>query len=194
MTARPRKTTVAAVTKPDFMALLDDGPHLAERVIPVCMRADLAAEHETLDAELRALLERPNQKLGDDGRAEKRRRLLELEERMAKATYPFRLRAMPQRRFKEFRDEHPPRKDEKGDIDPRDGVLFVNTETLWEPLTRACLVDPQLDDQAWERLIESLTNRQFEEVAWAAWALNRGEIDVPFSLAASQLTESSEPG
>lgn len=192
MPARTRKAT-AAPAKPDFMALLDDA-HLAERVIPVCTRADLAAEHEALDAKLTTLLERPNPKLGDDGRADLRRRLLELEDQMTAATYPFRLRAMPQRRFKAFRDGHPPRKDEKGDIDPRDKVLFVNTETIWEPLVRACLVDPQLDDPAWERLIESLTNRQFEEQAWTAWKLNRGEIDVPFSLAASQLTTSSGPG
>lgn len=193
MTARPRKAT-AAVTKPDFMALLDGGPHLAERVIPVCMRADLAAEHEALDSELQELAEKPAAKFSGDGRGELQQRIRDLEEQMRGATYPFRLRAMPQRRFKAFRDEHPPRRDEKDDIDQRDGVLFVNTETIWEPLTRACLIDPQLDDPAWERLIESLTNRQFEELAWAAWTLNRGEIDVPFSLAASELTASSEPG
>lgn len=186
MVTRPKKVT----DKPDFFALLDDAK-LPETTKSVCLRGDLAAEHEQLDAELETLIARPNPKMGDDGRVALRQRLLELEEQMKAATYPVRLRAMPKPKWRKFKAEHPPRTKADGTYEENDAVIGVNTETVWEPLLRACMVDPVLTDEQFDAMQDKLTDRQFQDLSWAAWLLNRGEIDVPFSRAASRMTEPS---
>jgi hypothetical protein len=190
MTARVRKTTPAAA-KPDFMALLD-ATKLPERTVPICMRADLVAEHELADRQLLELLKGDSQKF-NDGRGSLREKLLGLEAEMRAATYDFRLRGLPGPRFRSFVAEHPSRVGDDGALNQQDNVFGFNTETGFEPLIRLCLVDPDLDDAAWARLMGALTDKQFEGLAAVSWYLNRGEVDVPFSRAASRLMDSSEP-
>jgi hypothetical protein len=74
-------------------------------------------------------------------------------------------------------------------------VLGACGDTLFPALVRASTVDPQLDDAEWAELLdEKLTDRQFSDLTDAAWFLNRGEVDIPFSRAASQANRSTEPG
>jgi hypothetical protein len=184
MPARPRKTAPA---KPDFAALLADAK-LPERTVPVCLRGDLVAEHEAADRELEALAEKPVTKFGGDGRGELQARIRDLEEQMRGATYDFRFRALTRRGWHAFVAEFPPRPDNE-----RDAAIGVNTETFFDALIRKCLVDPALDDEAWFRLNENLTDRQYDTLSDAAWGLNRRDVDVPFSPAAWRQNGTSEP-
>lgn len=176
---------------PDFKTLLA-AARLPEKTVPICLRGDLVAEHEELERQLEEALRVPADSLEGDGSAAIAERIVQLEREMRDHTYQFRLRAMPHPRWREFCGQHPPRQDDEGKVDERDRLLGVNTETFWDALVRQSVVDPQLDDGEWETLLDgALTDRQFSELADAAWALNRRDVDIPFSPAASRMTRSS---
>lgn len=212
MPARPRKTA-EAVTKPDFATLLA-GARLPERTVHLCLRADLVAEHEELDGQLSKLVDKPVAKFAGDGRGELKQRIEALEAEMTAATYPFRFRALPKPAWRAFVAAHPPRKDDAGEVDEADALIGVNRETFFDVLVRRCCIDPVLDDQGWRKLLGDseaeqarltaagreheieegkLTDRQLDRLSDAAWGINRRDIDVPFSRAASRLNQTSEP-
>lgn len=190
------------------------GAKLPEDTVDLCLRADLVAEHERLDAELEARLERPNQKLGGDPRrAELAAQIVALEEQMRESTITVRLRAMPKRRWRALVMAHPPRLNEDGARIPVD-FRGVNSDTFYDPLIRASVTEPELTDDQWTHLLGHtaaeaealeaagkgdevqdgvLTSRQHDGLFAAAWDLNRDEVTVPKSSAASRLTPSSAP-
>ncbi|MCZ7440812.1 hypothetical protein O7598_30795 [Micromonospora sp. WMMC241] len=174
----------------DFKTLLA-GAKLPERTVPICLRGDLTAEFEALEEQLEEALRVPASSLEGDGSAGIAEQIEALREQMQAHTYRFRLRAMPHHVWMAFCADHPPRKDDDGGVDERDKLLGVNAETFWPALVRRSVVDPTLDDGEWATLGEALTDRQFNALADAAWALNRREIDVPFSPAASRMTRGS---
>lgn len=211
MPARPAKSTTA-VTKPDFTSLLASAK-LPETTVPICMRADLVAEHEQLDRQLAKLVDKPVQKLSGDGRGELKTRIEALEAEMAAATYPFRFRAMPKPRWRAFVAKHPPRRGESGEVNEGDAGIGVNRETFFDALIRESCVDPALDEEGWRKLLGDsveerarlaadgrqdeiedgvLTDRQADELSDAAWGLNRRDVDIPFSRAALRLSRTSE--
>jgi hypothetical protein len=119
------------------------------------------------------------------------RQIEEVRQEMEEHSIIFRLRALPRPKWKEFIAEHPPRKNEDGSVDDRDRFIGVNVETLFPSLIRISTVEPELDDEDWELLLdEALTDRQFDTLADAAWGLNRKEINIPFSRAASKILAS----
>lgn len=191
MPARPRKA-VPAVAKPDFAALLASAK-LPERTVDICLRADLVADFEALDRQLAVLAEKPNPKMGDDGRFALRQQIEALEAEMKAATYPFRLRALSKPAWHALVAKHPPRRDDQGNIDERDRNLRVNVETFFDAIARACVVDPLLSDDDWELMLASLTDRQFDLLASVAWGLNREDVDIPFSRGVSLMNRTSEP-
>lgn len=220
MTTRPTKAAMAAAaaaaaaipSKPDFPAMLA-GARLPETIVRICLRGDLAAEHEAADRELQKLLDAPVQKL-NNGTGVLRQRILELEAEMEAHTYPFRLRALPKPRWRALVAEHPGRIDPAtGDYVRGDGA-GINSSTFFDPLLRVSVIDPVLTEVQWRELLGDsdeekarlavegkpdqieegkLTDRQLDELCDAAFSLNRRDIDVPFSRAASRLTQISEP-
>jgi hypothetical protein len=173
-------------TKKNFAAMLAEAK-LPERTVQVCLRGDLVAEHEKLNAELELIEKKAVDTLAGNGGAELAERIAALESEMRDNAYPFVVRAMPTARYRAFKADFPVRVGEGGEVDKRDEVFDFNADTGFEPLLRLSLVDPDLDDGQWAQLMGTLTERQFEDLAGAAWMLNRGEIDVPFSRAASRL-------
>lgn len=168
---------------------------LPERVVPVCLQLDLQDEFETAERELQEALQRPRDSLAAGGvPTELSERVKALEDQMRKASHDFRLRAHPRPKWKALLAEHQPRKDpESGDVDERDKYIGVNVETFFPALIRASIVEPELDDEDWALLVdEKLTDRQFDQLSDAAWALNRRDVDVPFSRAASRILRGSE--
>jgi hypothetical protein len=183
MTTRPHKKAAQAASKPDFAALLGRA-RMPERTVPVCLAGDLAADFEQADRELELAQKKGSDSLAGNGTAALLARIDALSDEMAANTYPFRLRALTRPAWRELCNAHPPRKDDKGEPDIGDLQSGVNRDTFMEPLLRASIVDPELSDETFADLVGKLTDRQYEELVRAAWDLNQGEIDIPFSRAA----------
>ncbi len=186
---------------------------LPERSVPTCLQADLVAEHESVERKLKEAKDHRARRLdsGSDAQALSAR-LVELEAEMAEHTIEFRLRAMPRKQWKRLIAAHPPRKAEDGTVEERDKYIGVNVDSFFTALVRASVVEPQLDAEDWRVLLGDdeqddgqqdedaaetpedgvLTDRQFDQLADAAWELNRADVDVPFSRAALR-TQTSEP-
>lgn len=194
---RPRKAAKPA-SKPDVHALLGQA-RPAERSIQVCLRGDLRAEWDDLKAQLD---QSGGESLGGrltDGAGRRRiaEQMVDLEEQMRAATVEFRIRALPRRRttgmppeqvvWHELINAHPARRDDKNEIIPVDR-MGVNADTFFDVLIRASVVDPVLSEDEWTRLLdEILSDRQFDELASAAWGVNRSDVSVPFSSIASRI-------
>jgi hypothetical protein len=165
---------------------------LPERTVPICLALDLVEEYEELLREA----EQPAESNSLAGSPKKPTAELDaLKAQMLASTVEFRLRAMPRPKFKALKRDHPPRKGEDGAPVPRDAMLGVNEDTFFEPLLRASLVDPVLDETTFRLLVdEKLSDGQFEQLTDVAWALNVRRIDLPFSYAGSKTTTSSDAG
>lgn len=198
MTTRPTKrATAAAVSKPDFAALLGSAT-LPEKAVEICLRGDLNAELAAADEALTKAQEQALNSLagGDTGALLDRIQALQAE--MAENTYPFRLRGLPRPKFRALINAHPPRRipaeDNPGEtvVHPGDQYTGINGDTFHDALIRACLIDPaDLDDDGWQQLVDVLNDYQFDELSSTAWALNRSDVD-PFSRAASRMTRAIE--
>lgn len=188
----------ATPPKPSLDALLGEESR-PEKVVPICLRGHLQAEWDRLKAEYDAGPGDEDRAMLTD-RAAKRKvaeQMAEVEAQMRAGTVEFRLRALPRRRtattpkdqvvWSELVDRHPPRKTADGKVDPRDAATGVNTQALLEELARASVVEPELTAEQWEQLDAKLSDAQFQQLAVAAWQLNRSEVDVPFSRAASMM-------
>jgi hypothetical protein len=174
-------------TLKNFKAMLAEAK-LPERTVEICLRGDLIAEHQQAERDLERAKKAGGNSLAGDGSGEIAERIQALEAEMQESIYPFRLRGLPGPDFRAFKAEHPIRI-EDGEANKQDAVFGFNVETGFQPLTRMCLVDPEPDDETWAQMLAKLTENQFEELAACAWILNRGDVDVPFSSAASELMQ-----
>jgi hypothetical protein len=172
---------------------------LPEKCMPVCLRGDLAADLADLERRLEEAEEQQDSANSLDGgaaAAEFAEQIQALRAEMKEHTYSFRVRALSRRAYRALVAAHPPRKvtdpDGAEKVNEEDSLGF-NVETFFDDLLRAAIVDPVLDDATWQSLLDRLTDRQFEELAMAAWLLNRQEVDIPFSRAASRNSRSSAP-
>jgi hypothetical protein len=172
-------------TMKNFKAMLA-GARLPERTVEVCLRGDLVAAHEDAERELKQAEKKATDSLAGNGTAEIIERIEGLEEQMREHVVVFTLRALPRPAWRALLADHPPRRDDKNEIVSEDSGLELDVSTFYDDLIRRSVVDPELDEADWAALADVLTDRQFGDLAGAAWLLNRGEVDVPFSLAASR--------
>lgn len=179
---------------------LDDilaGAKPAERTTPLCLRGDLVAQIEDLERQLaEAQQSDRGDSLASGGPARALAEEIEaLREQMRDGTVVFRLRSIGRRAFQALIAAYPPRRDDDGRPLDGDARLGANAETVWDPVLRASLVEPELNpDQLTHILDEVLSDGQYDRLAALAWAVNRGEVDVPFSSAASRLLRTSAAG
>lgn len=166
----------------DFRAILS-GAKLPEATVHLCLRGDITAEVERLDAELEHLQKRPTTSLAGSGTAALVEQIERLQDEMREHTYPVRMRALTRAAWRELMLAHPPREVD-GEVNAEDRVTGANRETVFEPLVRLSIVDPELSEADWKQLVDKLTDRQYEELVRAAWELNQGTVDIPFSRAA----------
>jgi hypothetical protein len=175
-------------TMRNFKSMLAEAA-LPETTVQICMRGNLAADHELAERELEQAQKTATDSLAGTGAAAIVERIEGLEAQMREHTYPFRLRALPRRVWRELVAAHPPRRGDD-EILPEDSML-INSETFYDAMIRACLVDPELTDEEWNALNEVLTDRQHGVLSDAAWGLNRRDVDVPFSLTAWRTSRDS---
>jgi hypothetical protein len=158
-----------------------------ERSVAICLRGDLVAEWEAAERDLERTQKQALNSM-EDGVGALVARIEELQAEMSEHTDDFRLRALTRHQFRSLVIAHPPRTGDDGEFRREDAQLGINGETFFPALIRASVFEPELDDEDWEALIGPegiLTDRQFGTLSDAAWFLNRGEVNVPFSHAAS---------
>lgn len=161
---------------------------LPERTVSLCVRGDLVAEVERLERELAALRAGSDTRLSGNAEARKiATRIEDLREQMQSATVEFTMRAMRRRDFQKFLAAHPPREG-----NAVDRAVGFNTETYIEGLVRECIVTPEITDEQWDTLCDSMTAAQWQEFVDAAKTLNMERVSVPFSLRASLLLQASD--
>lgn len=177
-----------------------------EATYKLCTDMSLRVEWELADEQLRNARSKAT---GDrlTGNAEATRlaeQVQELERQMEAATIVFRLRALMRPRFNEIVALHPPRQD--NDDDKEAGL---NRETFFDALLMAKekksdvgtivevrdangeLVDFDPESE-WPDLADQMTDLQYQDIANLAYVLNRGRVSIPFSRAASRMTQTSD--
>jgi hypothetical protein len=173
---------------------------LPERTIQLCLNGDLVARHEEAERELEQAQRNPGNSLAGNGAAAIAERIEALEAEMRESTETFVLRALPQKKgaagtrptWRELLDRHPPRRGDDGEILEADKGLMVNTATFYEDMVRECTVSPEMDDDDWDALFGVISSSQYQDLHMAAWLLNRGDINIPFSRAASRMRRATD--
>jgi hypothetical protein len=162
------------------------GGKLPEKSFPVCVDPDLVAEHEDLVAQRESKKSANAGSLAGGATTDLDEQISEVRKRMEAVTVVLRLRALGRRKWRDLKDEHPPRKDDENGILIEDVLARVNTETFFEPLVHMSIVEPELDEDTVQVLIdEKLTDGQWNDLTTICWNLNETSISVPFSSAAS---------
>lgn len=161
----------------------------AERIVPICLRGDLAAEFDKVKRDLDQLPQEDASLAAGGRRRELREQLEEIRAEMLESTVDFRIQAIPRTRWTELAIQHPARPDVI-----TDKSIGVNEDEFIPALLREGLVSPVLDDEDWEALDAALTRAQFLELGNAAWEVNQQRVSVPFLPPASPNQRSSASG
>ncbi|WP_353707604.1 hypothetical protein ABRQ22_17235 [Cellulosimicrobium sp. ES-005] len=167
-----------------------------EKTVPLCLDAALQADWEQAEEDLRRAQQEPgdDRLVGNAKASSLARRVRELESKMLADTVHFRLRALSRSEWAKFVAKHPPR--EGDDLDKAQGI---NREAFFEDVipesiiavTRADTPEDFDPGDDWGPLADEMTDRQYSDFAQAVFLLNRGEVSVPFSRAASRLSRDS---
>lgn len=88
------------------------------------------------------------------------------------------------RRWRQLKDEHPPRKD-----NDEDEVAGINRASFFEPAVKLCIVNPEFTDEQYDEFVENLSSASWHRVSMAAWTVNEGEVTIPKSSAVSLLRQ-----
>lgn len=167
---------------------------LPEDTVKLVLRGDLQVEHERLVEEIEKATERKADSLAGKGTAALEKQLRQIEADAASSIVEIRLRALPREKrpgddrptWRELTEAHPPRVTD-GMMEARDRLAGgVNYLTFPDAMIRACIaaIDGDEADKVseadWEDLLGGITDRQYDDLVNASWALNQGEVSVPF--------------
>lgn len=168
----------------EFKARIKSRP---ERTVDICLDPATYAEWEAAEERLREARGRSTTINGDPAIPALARAVRDLEDAMQDATVQFRFRALTRREWADLVAQHPPK---DGDRVGRQVGYDIDGATV--DAARLCLVEPELDDEDWDALDESLSAGQWELVKNTVLAVNAGKVEVPFSQLASRLTADSD--
>lgn len=155
-----------------------------EDTVPICLRGDLVSAFHELERRL-PVAATVAANLGE--RAEVSviaEQMQALREEMAEAEVPFLLRALPPKQWTKFHLTHP---NEKGKDETPEA--FEERVYRWtcEAVALTC-VEPAMTPEQVDELVPLLSTRQWFDLYQRAITLNTGDVSVPFSEAASELT------
>jgi hypothetical protein len=162
-----------------------------EKTVPICLAGDLQAEFEDLERDLQVARDtQPGEGTlaggGNPLATTLAQQIMELRERMREHTRVFRFRGLPRKEFSDLVAEHPPNDEDK------DGGADVDWETFAVALVAACCVEPEMTKEEAGQLADALTQAQWDSLFTAAYSVNKRDVDVPFSFAASAVLQNSK--
>ncbi|GIF08653.1 hypothetical protein [Actinoplanes siamensis] len=164
----------------------------ARRTVDICLAGDLVDEFEKLAKQLQEAQARQtaSTSLEDSGEVVTIAEQMEaLRPQIQELTEPFVLQAISGTKYRTLKAQHPPREGDDGQVIDQDKVLNVNIDEFAEPLIRACLAEPQFNDELWAETMEELTDGQWDALVNAAILVNEGRLTVPFSPVASEIVQ-----
>lgn len=144
-----------------------------EKTVRLCLRGDLVAEFEALEARLADLTIGVGWGNGDDATAEVAERLTAIRAEMLEDTVTFTFRALKRIAWDELNAKH------TGENN------LLNVDTFMPELVQACLVDPAMTADDLDELYDVINDGQRIELGNAAWSVNTEATEVPFSERAS---------
>lgn len=165
-------------------------PRAKEVTTELCMRPDLLEAHEAASEALaQARVEDAGGgRMADGGVSAKTKKLAqkvrEIEAEIQENVIVFRLRAMPQDKWRALCDNHPPRKGNDMDF-----MVGYDRDAVTDAGVRACIYDPVFDDRSWAELMAVLNPSEWQELRHAFNLANQAVVDAPKSALASQILE-----
>ena len=157
---------------------------LPERTVTICVRGDLVADIEALEAELKTVLEErvTNGRLASGGKKRSEELAAEIsgkQAEMVEHTLSVRVRALRPSVWRELVAKYPAKED---------GMAFDVLPFMGEAIP-ASTVAPELDADDWAALNEALPNAEMGKLIDAVWELNIKGVDVPKSRLASAVNQ-----
>jgi hypothetical protein len=160
---------------------------LPEEKVPLCLRPDLRDRWQDLNNQLLTMRAGRNTMAPTAGEKTLAQQIKDLEAEIAENTMTVLLRGLRHEPWAKLMAEHPPRLDKPGDQQ-----AGWNIDTFIPALVRAEIVEPELSDAQFDKLVDVITQAQWDDLANAAYSLGRGDRNRPvFSQAASQLIPDS---
>ncbi|MFI7630274.1 hypothetical protein [Microbispora rosea] len=149
-----------------------------ERTFRLCLRADLQAQWEEAERQLRLAEREATTSLAGNSRKARdlAKQCRELEQEMEAATETLVLRGISSKAFSDLLAKHPARKGQDE---------AFNADTFGVALLAASAATPAMSEEQAGRLVDSITAGQWNDLFNTCWLLNRSSVDVPFSNAAS---------
>lgn len=181
MAARAKPATAAPRNFDDIKKLAT----LPTRTVPLCLAGELVEEIAQLELQLAEAP--PPTSLGDPGKRVIAEQIVETQERMRESTVDFRLRAMGGRAWSKFWASMPTREEKESDDDWGERIFPFYADLV----SRSC-VDPVMSVEQVGELADVLHAQAWNRLVSSSLNLNMGEVDVPNSDAASELTGTSE--
>jgi hypothetical protein len=155
-------------------------------VVSLCLAGELVEQIDQLERQLAKAA--PPTNIGETSpRRAIAEQIVSLQDQMREATVEFHLRALPRRQWGVLFADQPQRKE---------GESAEDWEPRWfawqaKVISRTC-VEPAMDADQVEELVDVLHYKAWATLWTKAYLLNMGEVDIPNSEAASELTRDSE--
>jgi hypothetical protein len=180
-------------------------PRFREESTQICLRPDLLDEWGEADEALKASKAKDmvSGRLAGGVSAETKKlakRVQELEEQIEQVAITCRFRAMSKDRWQALIDNHPPRAGDQMDL-----FAGYNRDAVLDAAVRVCLIDPVFADctqeecdhtecGTWQQFAASCNPSEWKELKDTVNSVNRGVVDLPKSVLASQILSSPGSG
>lgn len=153
-----------------------------EIVVPVVLNAGVASEIDELENELVELRHEKLDTLAGDPRAKEIADQIDaLIEEAKESTIRVKLRGLRRKHWTDLLAKYP----------PDDPLKFRYDPKIWNEAIPACWVEPEIDDDTRDKLLDELTGGQWDRLIAATQHVN-GDVDVPFSALASRIHRASD--
>lgn len=177
-------------------------PVLATETTQICLRPDLIKAWESASDDL--VKGQVDDAASGEGRMADRagpsantrklaERVQELEAEIEAHAITFTFQALPKDRWRELTEQHPPRKDNRGDA-----FMGYNQNAVEDQAVRTCMIDPIFEDctkqgcdhgdcGSWQAFVEVCNPSEWNELREAVRRVNGSVTDLPKSHLASQI-------
>lgn len=176
-------------TKPAAIADIIGQVKRPEKTVSICLAGDLQAEFEDLERDLQIARDQPPDGTLAGGSnplaTQIAQQIMELRERMREHSSVFRFRGLPRKQYSDLVASCPPSEDAK------EQGAEVDWETFSVALVAECAVEPEMAVEEAGQIADVLTQAQWDGLVTAAFSVNKRDVDVPFSYAASAILQSS---